>query len=87
MVLNGHIHAYERTFPIRENKVDDAGVVYLTSGGFGGGLENFTPTPSYFKAANRVDYHLVLFTIHGNSLQLRAFDKDGQLFDSWSKTK
>jgi len=87
MVMNGHIHAYERTFPIRENKVDDAGVVYLTSGGFGGGLENFTPTPSYFKAANRVDYHLVLFTIHGNSLQLRAFDKDGQLFDSWSKTK
>ena len=87
MVMNGHIHAYERTFPIKEDRVDDSGVVYLTSGGFGGGLENFTPTPSYFKAANRVDYHMVLFTIHGNSLQLRAFDKDGQLFDSWTKTK
>jgi len=30
---------------------------------------------------------MVLFTIHGNSLQLRAYDKDGQLFDSWTKTK
>ena len=87
MVLNGHIHAYERTFPIKDNKVDDSGVVYLTSGGFGAGLENFTPTPSFFKAANRVDYHLVLFSIHGNSLQLHAYDKDGHLFDSWTKSK
>ncbi len=86
-VLNGHIHAYERTFPIKNNKVDNDGVVYLTSGGFGGGLENFTPTPAYFKAANRVDYHMVLFTITNNSLQLRAYDKDGQLFDTWTKSK
>ena len=87
MVLNGHVHAYERTFPIRGNRVDESGVVYLTSGGFGGGLENFSPTPTFFKAANRIDYHLVLFTLHGDKLELRAFDKDGQLFDTWQKTK
>jgi|LakMenEpi03Aug12_release.lakeMendotaPanAssembly.Ray.scaffolds.fasta_scaffold44008_7 hypothetical protein len=77
----------ERLLPIQNNKVDNDGVVYLTSGGFGGGLENFTPTPAYFKAANRVDYHMVLFTITNNSLQLRAYDKDGQLFDTWTKSK
>ncbi len=87
MVLNGHVHAYERTFPIKANRVDESGVVYLTSGGFGGGLENFSPTPTFFKAANRIDYHLVLFTLRGNQLELRAFDKDGQLFDTWQKTK
>ena len=42
IALNGHIHLYERTWPIKAGKVDtDGGVIYLTSGGGGGGLENF----------------------------------------------
>jgi predicted phosphodiesterase len=83
MVFNGHIHVYERTWPIREGKVDRArGVIYLTSGGGGGKLENFAPVPTFFKAQCRSDYHFCLINIHGGQLSLRAFDHQGGLFDT-----
>ncbi len=58
VVFNGHIHVYERTWPIRGGKVDQkTGVTYVTSGGGGGKLENFAPTPAFFKQEFRSDYH------------------------------
>ena len=54
-MFNGHIHVYERTWPIRAGKVEPKnGVVYVTSGGGGGALENFSPVPTWFKAQTRV---------------------------------
>ncbi len=86
--LNGHIHLYERTWPVREGKVDhDKGVVYLTSGGGGGKLENFGPTPAFFKAELRVDHHYCYVTIHGGVLHFKAFDQNGMLFDSFELRK
>lgn len=86
--FNGHIHVYERSWPIRGGKVDRTkGVIYITSGGGGATLENFAPTPSWFKAQNRVDYHYCLVSIHGNRLEFKAFDHNGQLFDSFELTK
>ena len=39
LVINGHVHAYERTFPVYKNEVnDDHGIVYITIGD-GGNLE------------------------------------------------
>ncbi len=88
MVFCGHVHLYERTHPIKNGKLDETGgVVYVTSGGGGGSLENFTPTPEWFKAANRVDYHTTFVNIRNNTLELRAFDKEGILFDQYLKTK
>jgi hypothetical protein len=41
LVLNGHIHQYERTEPIYKNKIDRTkGVVYLSTGGGGGTLDD-----------------------------------------------
>ena len=88
IVFCGHVHLYERTHPIKNGKLDEVGgVVYVTSGGGGGSLENFTPTPEWFKAANRVDYHTTLVNIRNSTLELRAFDKDGLLFDQYLRTK
>jgi hypothetical protein len=82
VVFNGHIHVYERTWPIRAGKVDcKKGVVYVTSGGGGGSLENFAPNRAWFQAEVRVDYHFCHVTIHGGRLNFKAFDKDGRLFD------
>jgi hypothetical protein len=86
--FNGHIHVYERSWPARAGKVDRAkGVVYVTSGGGGATLENFAPTPSWFKAQCRVDYHYCLLNIHGGRLEFKAFDHKGQLFDSFELSK
>ncbi len=57
------------------------GVVYVTSGGGGGRLENFGPTPTWFKAECRVDFHFCYVTVQGGQLNLKAFDQQGRLFD------
>ena len=86
--FNGHVHVYERTLPLRSGKVDRKnGVIYVTSGGGGGSLENFAPTPTWFKAEVRSDYHFTQISIQGNHLNLKAFDHEGRLFDQMDREK
>jgi acid phosphatase type 7 len=88
MALNGHIHFYERTWPIRGGKVDQKnGIVYLTSGCGGGKLETTEPTPAFFKNQGRVDFHFCYFTIHEKTLECHVFDHEGRLFDRFSIRK
>ncbi len=85
---NGHIHMYERSWPLRNGKVDhDQGTIYITSGGGGATLENFAPLPNWFKAQGRVDYHFCYVTIHQNRLEFKAFDQNGILFDTMNLRK
>ncbi len=78
----GHIHDYERTWPLRNDKVDrNGGVIYLQIGGAGGGLEDYAPTRSWFTAKVRRDHHFVLVNIFDKTLQLQAIDQNGVLFD------
>jgi predicted phosphodiesterase len=88
VVFNGHIHVYERTWPIREGKVDEKdGVVYVTSGGGGGRLEDFAPTPAFFKRQFRSDYHFCYVTVHNGTLDLAAVDVEGRQFDQFTLQK
>jgi predicted phosphodiesterase len=88
VVFNGHIHLYERTWPLRAGQVDrKAGVMYVTSGGGGGKLEDFGPLPSWFKAQLRVDFHACYVNVHGGRLEFKAFDQNGQLFDAFDLDK
>ncbi len=88
VVFNGHVHIYERTFPIRAGKVDQQnGVVYITTGGGGGRLENFAPTPAFFKRQHRSDYHFCYATLHGGTFDLTAFDHEGRQFDQFTLRK
>ena len=88
LAMNGHVHFYERTHPIKAGKVDRAGgVVYLTSGGGGGKLEGFGPTPTFFKNQNRVDYHYCYFSIFDNVLECKVFDHEDRLFDTFEIKK
>ncbi len=78
----GHIHDYERTWPIRDDKVDpEHGVIYVQMGGAGGGLENYAPTRSWFTAKVHRDHHFVMVNVFGKTLQLQAIDQNGALFD------
>lgn len=88
IAFNGHIHVYERTWPIREGKVNRTnGVIYITSGGGGGKLEDFSPTPAFFKAEFRSDFHYCYLSVHQNVLNFKAFDKDDRLFDQFELAK
>jgi predicted phosphodiesterase len=88
IVFNGHIHVYERTWPLRGKKIDhQQGTIYVTSGGGGGRLEDFTPTPHWFKAEQRSCYHYCYITVHDATLHFKAFDVEGRLFDAMTMNK
>jgi hypothetical protein len=63
------------------------GVVYVTSGGGGGRLENFAPTPAFFKRQHRSDYHFCYVTVHQGTFDLKAFDVEGRLFVEFTLSK
>jgi len=88
MCFVGHIHDYERTWPIREGKVDSTrGVIYVQAGGAGGGLEDYAPTRSWFTAKVHRDHHFVIVSICDRTLQLQAIDQNGVLFDQLTLRK
>lgn len=88
IVFYGHIHTYERTWPILGNRtVNENGVLYLNLGGSGGGLENPAPTRSWFTNTLRTVHHFGYVTINQNLLQFQAIDENGILFDQFVLNK
>ncbi len=88
--FSGHVHDYERTFPIKDGKVTryaDGGIIYVTAAGAGGGLEDFDATNTWFGHKKMRRHHFVQVAIHGNQLELQAMDEDGRLFDTLHLTQ
>jgi len=83
MVFFGHLHSYERSWPILNNKVvSSGGVTYVQAGGAGGNHEDFAPTPSWFNAKKYRGHHYVLIAINNNLLSYKMFDVEGKLIDT-----
>jgi hypothetical protein len=88
LVFNGHIHLYERTWPIAADKVDfDNGVTYVTLGGGGGGLDKAAANKTWYAARTRNTHHFLDVNIAGHALFARAIDTTGVVFDSWTIEK
>jgi len=86
--LFGHTHLYERSWPLKDNKINmKNGVVYINSGGAGGGLEEFAPTRSWFTMDLQIVHHYCTFAIFENNLVFKAVDHEGRLFDTFQMQK
>jgi hypothetical protein len=81
IVWNGHIHSYERTWPIRSGRVVQDGPIYMITGGGGGGLEQSGPIRPPFQNNVKRGHHFVYVSINGGTLELKAYDLAGMLFD------
>ncbi|MCX6631468.1 MAG: metallophosphoesterase family protein [Candidatus Solibacter sp.] len=81
MAFAGHIHHYERSYPVKAGRLGPDGVVYVTSGGGGGNLQDFTPVRSWFTAMSHRGYHYCTISIDGGRLELRMYDSEGSLRD------
>lgn len=87
MVFFGHLHSYERTWPIKNGRVDRNGVIYVQSGGAGGNHEEASPTRNWFTKRVYSGYHYVLIHIEGDELQLISIDSEGRQRDQYSLTR
>ncbi len=82
IVWCGHIHSYERTYPLVQGKpVLDGGVVYMITGGGGGGLEKAAPWRSLFTAKVYSGHHYCLVNVFGPTMRVEAYTPEGTLFD------
>jgi len=82
IVFFGHLHSYERTWPIADGRVNQQrGVRYVQTGGGGGNLEEAGPVRNWFSAQHHRGHHYCLITIHENALNFRMFDIAGRLRD------
>ncbi|WP_372637437.1 metallophosphoesterase [Fodinibius sp.] len=87
LVFYGHIHMYERTWPILEDKpVEQNGVRYINVGGAGGSLEQAAPTRTWFSKKMKSTYHFASVAINGQQLQYQAIDEQGNVFDQFGLT-
>ena len=80
LVFNGHVHDYERTYPVYKNDTDIYGTVYITIGNAGNleGLDNkYVDQPKWSAFRNGTEYGYGTFTI---------FDKK-KLFWRWYVNK
>lgn len=84
IVWTGHIHSYERTWPVRAGKAvgDGDGPIYMIVGGGGGSLETPGPYRPFFQNQVRRGHHYVMAHLNGDTLELRSYDLDDQLFDT-----
>ena len=89
VVWCGHIHSYERTWPLHKNKVvrNGRGPIYMITGGGGGGLETPGPYKPWFQNNVRRGHHYCMVAINGGTLEFKAFDIENRLFDTMTLKK
>lgn len=87
IVFNGDIHIYERTKPLRNDRIvgAGAGTVYVTTGG--GGRSNGTGGSSSFTAYSESSFHFTRVAIDGGALRLEMVRVDGRIRDTLTLAK
>lgn len=83
LALMGHVHAYERTHPIYNNKTDNFGTVFITvgdGGNFEGHAKKYYDQPIWSAFRNGTDYGFGTITIlNQNKLQWKWYrNQDNQ---------
>jgi acid phosphatase type 7 len=82
ILWTGHIHSYERTHPLLHGKPAlKGGVLYMITGGGGGGLEKTGPWRLPITAKVYSGHHYCMVTVHGPTLRIEAYNLEGNLFD------
>ncbi len=82
LAFENHDHCFKRTLPIRANKVDPNGTIYLGDGAWGVGLREPDPKkPKWYLAKSGAIRHLYLVTLYPEARHVVAINEGGQIFD------
>ena len=96
VVFQGHNHFYTRTYPTigttpvavdqEPSYLNPGAPVYIVTGGGGRSLYPLGPTQP-FEAFSKSTFHVTAVDVDGNTLTLRAIERDGNVMDSMTLTK
>ena len=82
VAFENHDHAYKRTHPIRNGKIDPTGIVYLGDGAWGVNLRKpDTGNPRWFIARSDSIRHFFVVTLYPEGRHILAVNDSGQVFD------
>ncbi|MCC3868755.1 phosphodiester glycosidase family protein [Terrisporobacter mayombei] len=89
-VFSGHDHAYARTKPLNNRKVDEKnGTVYVVAGSAGD--KTYAPTDNkdfhFAKLESDYDGLYITASTNGSEFKIEARESNGTLVDSFTKTK
>lgn len=90
LVFNSHSVVYERSHPISRGAVapsGDAGTVYVVAGGARERPDWFHPRRAWHTAHALATPHFVQVAVGAGTLELKAIDQDGHVFDMHVLTK
>lgn len=87
--FNGHAHTYERTWPIRDGRVDGTGVTYVTDGSAGANPRTILGRNWWTAVSEGKVYTYILVQVRPRPAQLTftVYRLDGSVLDSFTMKK
>ena len=80
-VFEHHDHAFKRTHPLLDGRVNERGIVYLGDGSWGRIRKPFSPATRPYLAVTDEAYHLSVHRIEGRERFHVALSDTGRLVD------
>jgi hypothetical protein len=82
LVFSSHTIVYERSHPLRADRLDEeGGIVYIVAGGAGAKPDWFRAKGAWHTAQALAVPHFVHVSVGGGTMELKAVDVDGRVFD------
>lgn len=83
LVFNSHTIVYERSHPLRADRLDyEGGIVYIVAGGAGAMPDWLLPKREWHTSQSLAVPHFVQVVALPDRLDIRAIDMEGRLFDT-----
>lgn len=84
LAFKNHDHAYKRTFPIKNNKIDKDGIIYIGDGSWGTRpRETHKLEETWYLDEVQSIRAFTLVTLQGSLFNILTIDEDGNLIDSY----
>jgi len=86
LVFEKHDHAYKRTHPIRNGKINPNGIVYVGDGAWGTETRIIGDRQDYdawYIAEAASVRHFILLTLHGTQRHMKMISSKGEVIDEF----
>ncbi len=88
LAFENHDHAYKRTHPIKNNKIDENGIVFIGDGAWGVRVRRpKSAKRTWYLEKAMAQRHFVLLTLQGTHQQIMVINEDGETIDSYPETE